>query len=71
MFKNLFERRVTVTFYMKSGNVMTFDRVKQGFIVTSGGNEVVQIEGWNQKRARNKLMLVSLNLSQIEAISVN
>ena len=71
MFKNLFKQRITVTFYMKSGNVLVFDRVRQGFNVTSRGDEVVKIEGWNQKRARNKLMLVSLNLSQIEAISVS
>jgi hypothetical protein len=71
MFKNLFKQRITVTFYMKSGNVLVFDRVRQGFNVTSRGDEVVKIEGWEQKNARNKLMLVSLNLSQIEAISVS
>jgi hypothetical protein len=60
----------TVTFFMKSGNKVLADKVVVPFTATHRGNVVVMIESWRQlKGAKNILMLSTLDLSQIEAIT--
>lgn len=61
----------TVIIYMKSGNKIVCDKVySEGLTVTCHGNAVTKIAGWSQKKsAKNKLLLVSIDLSQIEAIT--
>lgn len=68
---NIFASTTTVTFYMKSGNKIICDKVlTKDFIVSSRGNEITKLAGWTQKKsAKNKLLLVSIDLSQIEAIT--
>lgn len=60
---------VTVNFYMKSGNIIVADRVNSKVTVDVRGNEVTGIREWEQVNPANKLMLLSLDLSQIEAIT--
>lgn len=65
----LSRKLVTVHFYMKSGNVIVADRVDSKFTVSVSGNSVTGISKWEQFRPRNKLMLITIDLSQIEAVS--
>jgi hypothetical protein len=73
MFKKLkaflTRKLVTVTFYMKSGNTIVADRVVSPFTVSVQGNAVTGVSKWEQFSPRNKVMLITIDLSQIEAIS--
>jgi hypothetical protein len=56
---------------MKSGNTIVADRVDVKFVIDVRGNEVVGIKKWQQFRPRNRLMIMTIDLSQIEAISTS
>jgi len=61
----------TVRFYMKSGNVIEADRVQKNFTIKSMSQKdanVIEITDFKQVDPKNRLMLTSLFLSQIEAI---
>ena len=58
----------TVTFYMKSGNKIVVKGVKPGFVIKYEGNTVLGISKFEQT-LKTRLMIGSLDLSQIEAIT--
>lgn len=60
---------ITVTFHMKSGNQIVADRVVRGFIIESRGDAIIGIKEWFQDSPKNKLMVSTIALSQIEAIT--
>lgn len=68
-FSRIFSKTYTVTFYMKSGNKIVADKVKEDFTIQYRGNSIVGVSDFRQIRPKVRLKLVSLNLSQIEAIT--
>lgn len=69
---NFFKSKVTVTFFMKSGNKIVADNViKENFVVTTKGDAIYKIEGFHQHKPYNKLFLNTLNFNQIEAITIS
>lgn len=67
----LTRKLVTVTFYMKSGNVIVADRVEDRVTVTNSGDSVSRIAHWQQHKPKNRVFLNCLALSQIESIVVS
>lgn len=57
----------TMHIYMKSGNVIEIDKVKD-IEIDIVGNEITRFNIDRSTKAKNLLFVSSLNLSQIEAI---
>lgn len=59
----------TYTFYMKSGNKIVIDNLAP-FEITYEGNTITKISGVDSNHSKVKLWVASLDLSQIEAITI-
>lgn len=64
-----FPKTYTLTIYMKSGNKIVIDKVHEDFTIQSRGDSLVGIKEFRQVRPKVKLMLESIVLPQIEAIT--
>lgn len=58
----------TLTFYLKSGSRLQIDRVTD-WRFKNKGNEVTEVAVTQSKRAKVKLMVNTLDLSQISAVT--
>lgn len=70
-FKNLFIRKSTLTIYMKSGNVIVLPKVSNAATFMYAGDEIRSVKDWRQFSHKHRLLLGTLNLSQIEAVTVS
>ena len=63
-----FKRTITLRLYMKSGNVIEIDRIKD-YTIKNEGNAIVGLNlTW--KNPRQQLLVKTIDLTQIEAVTV-
>lgn len=67
---SLFVKVYTANFYMKSGNVIVCDKVKSCTVTTNMSGNINGIKEFKQSsKAENALLLSSIDLNQIEAVT--
>lgn len=69
MFKLPAKKWVDLRIYMKSGNVLDLDKVSVDVVFRATGNTITEIREWKQHpKAKQRLFLTGMDLSQIEAV---